>query len=131
MGCSDSAICPRPGAELSCCRRNSSSSAIGVQLEITYRPRIIGRLVDAATHAPIASTRFNCYVDYSDGNSTLYGVEGGSDGRFTIALENRTDVVGLSIDRIRVPDGRNAYSTAKQKWSGPCTPFDAGDIEFT
>jgi len=111
--------------------RVCTRAATGLELGVAYRPRIIGRLVDAATREPLASFGFNGIVTFADGNTTYMGARSGEDGRFTIALEHRTDATQLAIDLVHGAGGRRARSESTVSWKGPCEPFDAGEIECT
>lgn len=102
---------------------------VGFEARIAYRPRIIGRLVDAANRAPVANAEFDCALHWSDGNDLLTGGRTGDDGRFTIALDYRTDATGFGIGRVRARGGRSASVPNSPTWSRPCEPFDAGDVE--
>ncbi len=104
-------------------------AATGFEATIAYRPRIIGRLVDEATRAPLADATFQCDLIWSDGNAMGTAGVTDTDGRFTVALDYRTDASELMIDRISTRDGRTAHVAQPSKWKGTCEPFDAGDIE--
>jgi len=105
-------------------------AAANFEADIAYRPRVIGRLVDAATHDPVSNAVLECSLIWSDGNGMGTSGRTSSDGRFIIALDDyRTDAIELRIDGVRAPGGRLARVPNSPKWKGACEPFDAGDIE--
>ncbi len=99
---------------------------------VGYRPRIIGRIVDEATGAPVADAMLDCELTWTDGNGLLTGGVTDTEGRFTIALDGEsTDATELRIDRVSTRDGRIGHVATPSTWKGPCEPFDAADIECT
>jgi RNA polymerase sigma-70 factor (ECF subfamily) len=102
------------------------SAMAELNLPVVFRPRIIGRLVDVATGVPVES-HSNCSIKWSDGTSMVVAVRSGVDGRFTIALDGRTDAKELEFGR--VAGGRLVHATVPVAWEEASTLFDAGDIE--
>jgi len=109
--------------------RPVAAASRAMALPIAWRPRILGRLIESASGLPLAEAEFEGAVQWSDGGSTIHSARTNAQGRFTIALDYRTDAVGLELQGIRSADKGLAHAGRLPKWDGPCEPFDAGDIE--
>jgi len=99
---------------------------MGLLLDIERLPRLVGRVVDAATRVPVADEFVTCYLTWSDGGSMASAQRTGPDGRFEVVLrESRFRSVLIDV----VASAGQARLELTREEVGD--DLDVGDVELT